>query len=452
MNILIVGAGIVGTTLAQQLSQEGHRVVILDRKRSRIEEVGENLDVLAVTGYGGLSGDLEKAGIDDADMVIAVTDTDEVNFVVGWIAQVHGVKQRFIRIRNQEYMKSKKVVPLTEMGAEYVINPETLIIKALVRTIEIPGSTSAGTLAEGQVLLLGFDIEKNSPVAGLTIAEFKRDVNIDSILVFYIIRDDRVIAPTGRDTIEPGDHLHLLVPSSVAQDLPAIFTRQPHQMKYVIISGASRIGVQLAEALEGRVNKITLIEQRRELAEEIAQHLKKTTVLQGAETSLDVLREASIDQCDLFCALSDDEERNMLTALIAKKYGAYKVAVLVEQFEYVSVMNSLGVKAVISPRMVTVSEILTYIRKGHVNSVIRLPESQGEIMEIEAVQGCGAVKAPLSRLKFPPGALVGAIIRDGKMKIPTGDDRIAPGEKAVLFAVPKAIPGIEKLFSPRKWF
>jgi len=452
MNILIVGAGVVGEALAEQLSLEGHQVAIIDRDRRKTRELSEKLDVLAVHGSASSPKVLKRAGIRSAEMVIAVTDADEVNLVVGMLATRFGVKRRIVRIRNDEFLQDGGVLPLKELGIDHIINPDPTIVDALVRMIDIPGANSVATLAGGQVLMLGFDIADDSPATGMTLAELREVADLIAFLIIYISRGDQLIVPKGSDTIEPGDKVHLLVSADTVKLLLPFIHKQQFAMKNVIITGASRIGIRLAEALQEKVNRVVLIEPKEEVAEEAADRLKNVTVLKGDETDLDMLEEASIDRCDLFCSLSENDQRNMLVALLAKKHGAAKAAVLVHQPEYVSVMDSLGVEIVINPRLVTVGEILTYIRRGHVHSVTRLAREQAEILEMEASPDSPAVKAPIRNLKFPKNAIIGALVRDGEMRIPTGETQIEPGEVVVVFALPDAIGQIEKLFTKRKWF
>jgi len=451
MNILIVGAGVVGEALAEQLSLEGHQVAIVDRDRRKTRELGDKLDVLTVCGNAGMPSILKRAGIRSAEMVIAVTDVDEVNLVVGMLAARFNVKHRVVRIRNNEFVQDDGLISLKDLGIDHIINPDPTIVDALVRMIEIPGSHSIATLAGGQVLMLGFDIAPDSPAAGTTLAELREVANLIAFLVLYISRNDQLIVPKGGDRIEPGDKVYLLVSADTVELLLPFIHQQQFTMNEVIITGASRIGIQLAESLEGRVNRVVLIEPDEEIAEEAANRLKKTTVLNGEETDLDVLEEAGVDHCDLFCALSNDDQRNMLAALLAKKHSPAKAAALVHQPEYLAVMDSLGVEIVINPRLVTVGEILMYIRRGHIHSVTRLARGQAEIIEMEAAPDSPAVKSPLKNIKFPKNAIIGAIVRDGEMRIPTGETRIEPGETVVVFALSDAIPQIEKLFSRRKW-
>ncbi len=451
MNTVIVGAGVVGVALAEQLSQEGHAVGVVDKDRQKIKDINDKLDVLGVHGNAGSPSVLARAGIRSAEMVIAVTDVDEVNLVVGLLASRMGVKHRIVRIRNREYVQEDSLLALNELGIDRVINPEPTIVQALTGMIDIPGTTDYTALAGGEVLMLGFDIQQDSPVVGKTLAELGELGDLDAFLFLYITRGDEVLVPKGQDRIHAGDGVHVLVSTNTVQFVLPLIHCRPVAYDVVIISGASRIGIQMAEAIQGKVEQIYLIEPDEKLAEEVAGRLKKVVVLHGDATDLDLLAEASLDKCDLFCALSDDDQRNMLASLLAKKHSKTLTAVLVQHPDYVPVLDSLGVEIVINPRLVTVGEILMYVRRGHVHSVTRLADTRAEIIEMEVPDDSPACKSPLNLLNFPENALVGAIVREGVMQIPNARSQLQPGDTVLLFALPDAIERIEKLFTRRRW-
>jgi trk system potassium uptake protein TrkA len=452
MKVLIVGAGVVGESLAEQLSEEGHQVAVVDHDRRKVADLGERLDVLAVRGEAGMPSVLERAGIRQAEMVIAVTNVDEINLVVGMLASRMGVRHRIVRLRNQEYQDPACVLPLGDLGIGQIINPEPIIVDALCHMIEIPGANDYATLAGGQVMLLGFDIAADSPAAGRSMAELREFGEMDAILVLYITRGEEVLVPRGEDRIQIGDRVHVLVAAGMIQFLLPFIHSRPPQVRHVIIAGASRIGIQLAAEIQARVERVFLVEPDPQLAEDAAARLDRATVLCGDETDLDVLREASLEACDLFCAVSDSDQRNMLSALLAKKHGRTRAAVVVHTPEYVPVMDSLGIEIVLNPRLVTVGEILMHVRRGLVHSVTRLAERRAEIIDMDVPEGSPAVKARVRDLDFPRNALLGAIVRDGVMQIPNGATSIEPGDRVLVFALPDAIARIEKLFTRRKWF
>ncbi len=450
MRIVIVGAGVVGTELAEQLSLEGHQVAVVDQDRRRLKELSDRLDVLGVCGNAGQPSVLERAGIREAEMVIAVTNVDEVNVIVGLIASRLGVAHRIARVRNREYLDPGSVLAPRELGLEQVINPDPAIVGSLTRMIEIPGAVDVATLAGGELLLLGFDIAADSPAAGRTPAELRAAGDLDAFLILDLMRGDELIVPKGSDRLLPGDNVHVLVAEATVPLVLPILQHRPRATRRAIILGASRIGLDFARAIVERVERLVLIEPDAEAAGAAALALAGATVLCGSGTDPTILQEAEVGRCDLFAALSDDDQHNMLAALLARKGGAGKAAVLVHQPQFVPVLDSLGIEIVINPRLVTVGEVLRYVRRGYVRSVTRLQRGRGELIELVAAAGSGAVAAPLKELRFPSGALVGALIRDENVQIPTGQTRIAPGDRVVVYALPPAIAGVERLFAARR--
>ncbi|MBI3179791.1 MAG: Trk system potassium transporter TrkA, partial [Deltaproteobacteria bacterium] len=329
MNILIIGAGVVGTALAEQLSQEGHRVVVVDRDRSKVQDLNARFDVLAVHGSGSRLSVLHKAGVESAELVIAVTDVDEVNIVVGMMAAKLGVKHRIVRVRNREFAEGTGVLSLKELGIDHVINPDPAIVNTLVRMIDLPGAVDVASLSGGQVLMLGFDISEDSPAANRTPAELREAGDLDAFLILDIQRGDEVFVAKGHHRLLPGDNIHVLAAAPTVPFVLPILHRHPRQTRRVIIVGASRIGLALALAIEKRIDRVVLIEPDGAQAHEAADLLSMTTVLRGTGTDLAILEEAAVDTCDLFCALSDDDQRNMLAALLARKHGAAHTAVVV---------------------------------------------------------------------------------------------------------------------------
>lgn len=447
MKVIIVGAGVVGTSLAEQLSTEGHQVAVVDQDRNRVRALNEHLEVLAMAGSGALPSVLHSVGVTEAEMVIAVTSNDEVNLVVGMVATRLGVPHRIVRIRNPEYAAKDSVLSLESLGIHHVVNPEPSIVEALSRMMDLPGSYDFATLAGGQVEMFGFHVAEDSPAIGRTLRELRELGSLNAFLVLYITRDGQAIVPKGDDTLKRGDNVHVLVSADTTEFLLPIVHPHTYATRHVIIIGATRIGMELVEQLQRRVKHITLIEPNEEQAEYAAQRLSKAMVLKGDPTDLRVLEEASIDRCDYFCALSDDDQLNMLSTLLAMRHGADHTAVLVAQPEYVPVLDSLGVDIVLNPRLAIVGEIMRHVRRGHIFSVTRLAEAEGEVIEMQALPGCLATRQPLKKLKFPRDALVGALVREGEMQIPNGETQIKAGDRVLVYALPAAIPKIEKMFS-----
>ncbi len=449
MRIVIVGAGVVGTSLAEQLSTEGHRVSIIDRDRKLISELTEKFDILALQGNACAERVLNRAGLKVADMLIAVTNVDEVNLVLGIIAARNQVTHRIIRVRNPEFEKHAGLLPLGELGIQSVVNPEPVVVNSLVRMIEIPGCNEVFTLGDGEVQVLGFTLANDSPMQGKTLAQLKNDADLDSFLILYVNREDELIVPRGDTCFKAGDTVHILVSTNGMTSVLSMVHRVMPMLHHVIVVGASRVGMALAKAIQNQVSQLILIEADKTLAGEAAAILDNTTVLCGNATDLEVLNEASIDKCDLFCALTPDDKNNMLSSLLAKRHSQARTAVLVDQAEYVPVLDYLGVERVINPRLVVVNEILRHIRRGRIFSVNRVAGSHAEILELEVQKGSRLVEVPLKDFNFPEGAIIGAVLEEGGMVIPDGETVLSAGQRVIVFTVAQEVRTIEGIFGGR---
>ena len=450
MRVLIVGAGVVGSNLAEELSDSGHDVSVIDADSHLVSRLKERMDVLTIEGNGAQPSVLRRAGIADAEMVIAVTNVDEVNLVICMVANKLGVKHKIARLRNDEYTSKDAVLTPSEVGIDTVINPESIITETLARILEIPGSTDVSAFAEGQVLAVTFDICAGAPIAGKKLLELGQMVDTRTFLIAAIFRGEVPMVPRGDDRIEVGDHVVVLAKADAMDQVLPLVQPVVKPVERIVIYGASLVGRQLAKTLQDRLARVVLIEPDKDLARRAAEELKKTLVLHGEASDPDVLSEADTDHCCFFLALSRDDEANLLAALMARRAHARRVAVLTQEPRYVPILSNIGMDVVLNPRLVTVGEILRYIRKGEIHMVTRFKESEAEVMELEAMKGSKVTKKPLKEIEFPNGSIIGAVMRESQMVIPDGNCQIGDGETVLVFALPEAIAKIEKLFSKRK--
>ena len=261
MKVIIAGAGVVGTTLAKQLSQEGHRVVIIDRNRELLREVSEKLDVLALQGNAASPKLLRRAGVEDTNLLIAVTNSDEVNVLVAMMAANMGIPERLVRVRNREYTLESEDLKLGNLGINHIINPEPVVVDSVMRLLDIPGAKEVTTIAHGQVQILRFSIDSDAPVAGKTLADIRAIGALNSFLILEITRGEKTFVPRGYDTVEPGDHIYALAASETVPFLVPMIHRAVPETNRVLIAGASRLGVELARKLQKPVKFVILIQK-----------------------------------------------------------------------------------------------------------------------------------------------------------------------------------------------
>jgi trk system potassium uptake protein TrkA len=451
MRILVIGAGVVGANLAEQLAREGQDVSIVEADPAVARRLSDRLDVLFITGSGTSGRVLEQAGVEDCEMVVAVTNSDEVNLVCCMMARHYGVKKKVARIRNPEYSDGTCRLSLQEVGVDLVVNPEQVIVQTILQMIETPGTTDAAEFADGRILLRGFRVPRGAPIAWKKLSELREASTLDSFLIAAISRGDRLIIPHGADEVQPDDTVFVIVAEETLPLFLPFVNRRVEPVQKVVIYGATRPGLRLAGALKDKVENIILIEPEEEPAEKAAAEFSNVIVLHGEATDPEILAEAGVADAQFFVALTRDDESNMLASLLAKEKGAKRTIAVTQNPDYIDILESIGIDIVLNPRIITVGKILRFIRRGKIVSVVKLHESDAEVIEMEAVPKSRVVGRSLKDISFPEGAIVGALLQDNMMQIPDGNTVIKGGDRVVVFARPEAIPAVEKLFTRRRW-
>ena len=450
MRILIVGAGVVGNNLAQELSHEGHDIAIIDQDSEKIKRISDTLDVLSIQGNACLPSVLIKAGVREMEMVIAVTDKDEINLMVCFLASKFEIKNRFARMRAMEFTGDEQVFPIHELFIDHAINPGKIIIENIVKILKTPGAVNVAEFAEGEILLREFEIPENAPLAGKRIEEIREVTEMDSFLIVAIVRNGEFIIPRPEDMVNPGDKIYTLVARDFLPFLLPMLNKTVDAIEKIVIYGANALSINLAKALEEDIRDLCIIDPSRNKANEAAEKLSKTMVHHGSGTDMDLFNEINMKDADIFMSVSDDDENNILAALLAKKHGAKRALVITNDPEYLPILDSIGMDITINPRLITVSAILKHLRKGQVISVFKLIED-AEVMEIVVDANSSIVNKKISKLKFPQDAMIGALLRKGDMLVPDDESVIQLGDSVVVVALPKSIDKIEKLFGRRRY-
>jgi len=451
MKILIVGAGIVGNNLAQELSEEGHDISIIDQDPEKIRRISETLDVMSVCGNACLPSVLVKAGIRDMEMVIAVANKDEINLMVCFLASKFKVPKRFARLRSMEFTGSGQIFPHEELLVDQAINPGEIITDTVIKLLQTPGAVNVAEFAQGKVLLREFDLPDNAPLAGKSIEELASISDLDLILIVAIVRGGKLIIPRPKDVLQTGDRIYTMVYKEFLPFLLPMLNKTVDEVKKIVIFSANRVSINLAKALEEIVKDVCIIEPSREAANKAAEELSKTLVHHGTGTDLDLFNDINMEDVDFFMALSDDDENNILSALLAKKYGARRALVITNDPEYLPILDSIGMDITINPRLIVVSTILKHLRKGGVISVFKLVEG-AEVMELVVDANSTIAGNKVSDLKFPKDAMIGAILRRGEMMVPDEGLTILEGDSVIVVVLSSAIEKIEKLFGRKRHF
>jgi trk system potassium uptake protein TrkA len=445
MNFIIIGAGEVGYHLASRLSQEKMDVVIIEKDEEKVKRVIDTLDVQTIHGSGSSIETLKQAGIEDADMIIAVTNSDEVNMISCLVASAQSkVPIKIARIRNPEYSQNSGILGEKHLNIDLTINPEMEMVKTISRLVEIPDATDIVEFAEGRVRITGIKVDPQSYVIGKKLKDLSKENLQHDIIVAAIFRNDKVIVPRGDDIIQENDLVYAVTDAKKIIPITNYFKEKEHKAQRVMILGGGNIGVELAQIFEKKGIKTKIIEPNEQRCSDIAEKLDKTIVLRGSGTDQGLLEEENIKDIDILIAVSEDEQTNIMVSLLAKRLGAKKVISLINHLTYTSLVTNIGVDVVISPHLAAVSRILQFIRKGKVLSVASFYKENAEAIEIIAMETSDIVNKPLRNIKFPRGAIIGAVVRGKEIIIPTGDTIILPDDRVIIFTLTSVIPSVEK--------
>ena len=352
MNFIIVGAGEVGYHLASRLSQEKMDVVVIEKDESKVKRVIDTLDVQTIHGSGSSVEILKQAGIEDADILIAATNSDEVNMISCLVASAQSkVPIKIARIRNPEYAQNSGILGEKHLNIDLTINPELEMVRAIARLVEIPDATDVVEFAEGRVRISGIKVDPHSYVIGKRLRNLSKENEKHDIIIAAIFRNDQVIIPRGDDIIQENDLVYAVTESKKIISVTNYFKEKEQRVQRIMILGGGEIGVELAQRLEKKAIKTKLIEHDEQRCSEIAEKLEKTIVLRGNGTDRELLEEENIKDIDVFIAVSEDEQTNILVSLLAKRLGAKKVISLINNISYTPLVSSIGVDIVISRGM-----------------------------------------------------------------------------------------------------
>ncbi|MFQ5877446.1 MAG: Trk system potassium transporter TrkA [Acidobacteriota bacterium] len=449
MRILIAGGGQVGALIAGRLVREGNEVVIVEQDADRCQELEEQLDVKVVRGHAASVLALREAGIADAEMLIAVTNVDEINLLACMVAQVESrARVKVARLRTHEVELWRRVAERSGLKIDLIIHPETDVARRIMRVMRLPGVSDVLEFAGGQARLFGMNVEPNSWLAGKTLEELDRAGPPKNSLIVLIFRGQQVIIPHGAELLLPGDHIYTMATRDNLEDvLRFMGVERQETLSRVFIIGGKQIGIGIAEMLEEQGVHVKLFEIDARRCEKIAAMLNKTIVIHGDGTDQTTLEEENISDVDAFLALTHDDEANVIASLLARRLGAKKVVALINRLNYLHMVQRLGVNTTVSPRLAAVDRILQFVRKARVLSVTTFREEEAEAIELIATEGKKYVGKKLRDIRFPRGAIVGAIARpSGEVIVPRGEATIQARDRVIFFALESVVPELESAF------
>lgn len=444
--IVIIGAGEVGSYLAQILVEEGHSIAIIESNPKLAKSLESRLDALVIQGSGLNRSCLVQAGIKRADMVMALTQVDEVNLVACMTANQHGNSPMTVaRVRNTNYLDSTMLSAET-LGFSYLVSPEHSLANEVMSILSYDGAGEIHYLCERQVALLEFPLGEQSPLRGLPLKDIRKHLPHHS-LVAAISDENGLRIPDGQDTLEQGHRVFALATPDEIKDFSALSGQPWHHVKHVLMIGCGDIGFHLAQELECQGFVVTIIELDGERAEWVSGELRRTTVLHGDGTDPDLLREQLELRADAVVVLLDDDEKAILVGLFCKHLGAQKVIVRNDKPAYAPIGHKMGLDALLSPKIAVADQVLRFVRRGHVQSSHMLGDHEAEIMEVQLTDMERDVFGkPLQEMTFPKGILIGAILRQDEVMIPRGTTTLLPNDTLLVVTEPKHAKAVTDFF------
>lgn len=446
MKIIIVGAGEVGFYCAQRLSKENQDVILIDKDPEKITRITDHLDVQAILGSGTSPEILKMAGIREADLMVAATDNDEANLIACLLARnLNHYILKAARVKNPEYIEEKELFSPDLLGVDQIINPESIMVEKIRNIIRVPGASDVIDFMDGKVILIGITMKTDSSFIGRKLLSFNDPKK--RFLIGAIVRGENVFIPGGEDIIQANDMLYVMVKSEELEKVFSLFNIEHEEMRRVIIVGGGTAGSALAGALDRSKLQVKIIERDGERCGSLAEKLDKVIVIKGDGTDRELLEEENIHHVDYLVAVTGGEEKNVLISLLAKELGVKKTVTRISNLGYIPLVSAIGIDTIVSSRMSAVRAILQYIRRGKIISVSPLKGEHAEAIEAEALATSDIVDRPLEKIRFPRGALIGAIIRNNDIIIPGGQNVIKEKDRLIIFTLHEAIPELEKLLT-----
>ncbi len=444
MKIVIIGAGSVGFQLAKTISRREHDVVLIDREQEQIDKVKEHLDCRFVVGNGVSPKVMSEVGMTDCDLVAAVTDRDEINIISCQTAHALGAKVKVARVRQEDYYQDHR---LLLDGIDMAINPDHEAVHAIREVLFKTGATEIHDFANGKVRIIGARVEPDSRVEGKTLIELNKELGNRMALVITIVRGEETLIPSGQTVIMADDKVFMAGSRSTVNRSLIYFQARKRRLSRVMIVGANAMGRELARDLLAAGVKVKIIDRNEEKCRRASEQLRHALVLHGEGSDTDLLESEGVAEMDGFVSVANDEETNIMACLLARHHGAAKTVCLVDRPDYVPLLPLLGVDAAISPRLSTSNWISSFVQRGAVVSSESLGFSGSEILELKVSEKCSWLGSKLMDLDFPKDAVIGAVLKRGRVLTPVGDTVLGAGDQVVVFSLPDGVDQVVKFFS-----
>ncbi len=447
VHVIVLGAGEVGSYVAERLSRQGVDVAVIENDPLRLRAVEEKLDVMTVRGSGTHPSVLAQAGVDRAELLVAVTNNDEVNLMAALVAKQAGVPSSLVRLESAELRSDDAADLREEVGAARVIDPDEEAARDILQLLELPGASEVEYLAEGEVLIVGARLAATSSLVGKTLHQVAAEHEPNWEFLFGTIsREGETVIPRGNHELRADDMVRVLCKRKGRRDLMELLDLPLRAPRRVLLLGGGRTAELVATPLVRRGSEVMIIERDVQRARELAERLHRVTVLKGDITDVEVLLDAEVGKFDAVAALTGEDDANIISCLFANSQGAGETIAIAHRLELLPLLNEIGIDAATSPRTATADRVISIVR-GEIAGVATFLEGAIEILEYEVAEGSEVDGAVVSDMHLPADVLLGAVVRDGVAEIARGRSELAAGDHVVVFAMPDRAELVGKLFA-----
>jgi len=457
MNIIICGAGQVGYSIANQLSQQGHSITVIDKTSSDIQKINDNLDAKGIVGIATYPSVLELADAKNADMIIAVTRNDETNMIVCQIAHsLFNVSRKIARIRSKEFLNPSysNLFSKNHLPIDIIISPEFEVAKSLLRKIEAPGAIESFPFANDTARLIEINIDSNCPLVNTPLQKLTESFSDLSANILGVQREDKFLILKKKDVLIENDKAFILTDSKQVDRTMDVFAKNEKVSDKILIIGAGNIGLDLAKSLEEHPSnpRIKIIEKNEERAQYVANELNESMVIKGDGLDENILKEVNLEEIDTVLCITDDDEVNLMSALLCKKKGIKRVIAIANSHNYSLLQSSLKIDDIVDPRMTTVSTILKHVHKGKIDSVFTLDDGEYEIIEAKVLENSELLNKTLEKSSFPEGIKIGLITRNNKVLVPSKKFEFKLNDTVILLSSRNQLKKVEQLFRISEYY
>ena len=457
MKTIICGAGEVGKSIAEKLSKEGFHVTVVDESKEHLKKISESLDVKTVIGVSSLPSILSSAGAKDCDILIAVTKSDENNMISCQIGySLFKIPTKIARIRQQDYLKGEWISLYNKenLPIDAIISPENEVAKAIYRRLHAPGAIDMVELGHKKLKLIGLKCNDKCPILNISIRDLSEKYKHLMLNILLVIRNDEKFVINSKSTLKLNDTVYFVVENDSYVETMKAFGHEETEAQKIVIIGGGNIGFSLAKKIEDEDKNITtrLVEFNKKRSEYLASNLNSVTVINGDGLENEILEEVDISNAGNFIAVTDDDEVNILSSLLAKRAGAQNCMTLINNSSYSSLLNNIGIDITIDPKLITISKILEKVRGGRIMSDYTIGDGFGEVIEAEILPNSGFANNKLKDMKLPKNIRVGAIVRSNKIIIPKSDTIFEEKDDVIFFSETESVKTLEKLLSIRQQY